>query len=87
MTIYIILTTAGADTGPFDLYSDATSPTFDDPAFETGVSRADLVAGYNTFLAPTGTTQVKVQSTGSCTNYTVIDVGLYTTTTTTTTVP
>lgn len=84
MTIYIILTIAGTDVGPFDLYSNVTSPTFGDPAFKEDVSRADLVAGYTT-TAPDGTTQVKVQSTGNCTNSIIIDLGVTTTSTSSTT--
>ena len=84
MTIYIILTLAGTDTGPFDLYSNATSYLFDGPPFKTGVSRASLVAGYTT-TAPIGTTQVKIQSTGICTGHVIIDLDLDTSTTTTTT--
>ena len=81
MNVLLLLTTAGADTGPFDLYSDAdgyTSP------FETGVAKIDFTTlpGYNT-VAPSGTTIVRITSTGVCDNY--IDVVLTGTTTTTTT--
>jgi len=80
MTVLITLTTAGADSGPFDLYSDTDGYV---SAFETGVSKAALVAGYSSNLVPNGTTTIRVKSTGVCTNY--IDIIVVTTTTTTTT--
>lgn len=82
MDITITLTTAGTDTGPFDLYSDVDGYTV---AFVTGVSKSALVAGYTTSLAPIGTTIVRVQSTGLCDNYIDITLVLPTTTTTTST--
>lgn len=84
MNILITLTTAGTDTGPFDLYSDVDGYL---SAFETGVSKAALLAGYTTSLAPVGTTTVRVQSTGLCSNYIDIVLAEPTTTTTTTTCP
>lgn len=81
MDITITLTTAGTDTGPFDLYSDVDGYV---SAFETGVSKSALLAGYTTSLAPVGTTIVRVQSTGLCNNYIDIALVLPTTTTTTT---
>jgi len=87
MTITITLTTAGTDTGPFSLFSNVDGYI---TAFETGVLKSALVAGYITSLAPVGTTIVRIQSTGVCTNY--IDIVLTgsptsTTSTTTTTCP
>lgn len=78
MTVLITLTTAGADTGPFDLYSNVDGYV---SAFETGVSKAALVAGYSSALVPNGTTTIRIKSTGTCVNY--IDVTVVTTTTTT----
>lgn len=83
MTVLITLTLAGTDTGPFDLYSDADGFV---SAFETGVSKAALLAGYSSSLVPNTTTVIRVKSTGVCNNY--IDIPLLppvTTTTTTTT--
>lgn len=83
MTVYIILTTAGADTGPFNIYSDVDGYL---SAFETGVSKASLLAGYTSSLAPNGTTIVRVKSAGTCTNYidiTIVPCSITTTTTTT----
>ena len=85
MNVLITLTTAGADTGPFNLYSNVDSYT---TPFETGVAKSALVAGYLTALVPTSTNTVRVKSTGLCTNYIDIYVtGSGTTTTTTTIVP
>jgi len=70
MTVLITLTTAGTDTGPFNLYSDLDGYT---SAFESGVSKSSLVAGYNSILVPDGTTTVRIMSNSElCTNY--IDV-------------
>ena len=84
MDILITLTTAGTDTGPFNLYSDVDGYT---TPFVTGVSKSALLAGYGTSLAPVGTTIVRVKSTGLCTNYIDITLVFPTTTTTTSTCP
>lgn len=83
MVVIITLTTAGADTGPFNLYSDVDGYT---SAFETGVPKVSLLAGYTSFVAPDFTTVVRVMSSGTCTNYIDIPVDVCTTTTTTTTI-
>lgn len=83
MTITITLTLAGTDTGPFNLYSDVDGYT---SAFETGVSKASLLAGYTTSLVPNLTSTVRVMSDNqTCNNY--IDINIVQTTTTTTTSP
>lgn len=81
MTVYVTLTTAGADTGPFNLYSDIDGYV---SAFETGVSKAALLAGYTSTVAPDGTAIVRVMSDGVCKNYIDLPVSPCTTTTTTT---
>jgi hypothetical protein len=73
MTALITLTTAGSDSGPFNLYSDLDGYT---TAFETAVPKASLLAGYASSLVPDFTTVVRILSTGVCTNY--IDVTLTT---------
>jgi hypothetical protein len=79
MTVYITLTIAGSDSGPFDLYSNLDGFT---SAFESGVSKAALLAGYSTALVPDFTTSIRIRSNNSlCTNY--IDIFLENTTTTT----
>ena len=92
MTVLITLTTAGTDSGPFDLYSNLDGYT---SAFESGVSKASLLAGYSSSAVPDYTSIIRVLSTGDCTNY--IDITLdapsttttssSSTTTTTTTLP
>lgn len=82
MTILITLTIAGTDTGPFNLYSNLDGYT---SAFEVGVAKIDLVAGYISGVVPDGTTIIKVVSDNPiCTND--IDIPLTLTTTTTTTI-
>lgn len=80
-TVLITLTLAGTDVGPFDLYSDADGYA---SAFETGVSRAALVAGYTSNLVPDAATTIKAQSYGTCTNSLILVIENGTTTTTTT---
>jgi ubiquinone biosynthesis protein COQ9 len=81
MTVLITLTVAGFDSGPFDLYSDLDGYT---SAFESGVSKASLLAGYSSALVPDGTTIVRVRSVSEfCSNY--LNITLENTTTTTTT--
>jgi hypothetical protein len=81
MTVYIQLITAGADTGPFNLYSNVDAYV---SAFETSVSKIDLTSGYTSNIVPDGTTNIRVKSSGSCISY--IDIPVSTTTTTTTTI-
>lgn len=83
MIIYLELTLAGADTGPFDLFSDADSYTV---PFDTAVAKSSLVSGYIT-TAPSGTTIVKIQSVAPSLCSSFINVPLSTTTTTSTTAP
>jgi hypothetical protein len=81
MTVFITLTTAGADSGPFNLYSDVDA--FSAP-FEIGVSKIDLTSGYASSLVPDLATTIRVISTSTlCTNY--VDILIESTTTTTTT--
>jgi hypothetical protein len=80
MTVLITLTTAGTDSGPFNLYSNLDGYT---SAFEVGVSKSALLAGYSSSSVPDFATIIRVKSTGDCVNY--IDITLVGTTTTTTT--
>jgi len=48
-SVYITLTSAGVDTGPFNLYSNADSYV---TPFETNVSKASLLVGYLSKLVP-----------------------------------
>ena len=85
MTVLITLTTAGADSGPFDLYTNLDGYV---SAFATGVSKSALLAGYTSSAVPDFATIIRVKSTGDCVNYIDITlVGITTTTTTTTPAP
>lgn len=80
MTVLITLTIAGTDSGPFDLYSNLDGYL---SAFESGVSKAPLLAGYPSALVPDFTTTIRVRSNNPfCTNYVEIPVQEPTTTTT-----
>lgn len=81
MIVFIQLTIAGADVGPFSLYSDTDGYI---TPFETGVLRETLVDGQLYSSVPDYTTVIRVQSTGVCTNYIDIPVGIPSTTTTST---
>lgn len=71
MYVYITISNVGVDSGPYDLYSDLDGYT---SAFEIGVSKASLEAGYATSLVPDGTAQIKIQSVNDdCNNY--VNVG------------
>ncbi len=82
MTVFITLTVAGADSGPFNLYSNLDGYV---TAFESGVPKASLLAGYSSSLVPDFTTIIKVLSTGQCTNSINIVLDEVTTTTSSTT--
>ena len=85
MTVLITLTVAGADTGPFNLFSNTDGFV---SAFATNVPKASLLAGYSSSAVPNFTTIVRLVSLGDCTNF--IDIVLdevTTTTTTSTTLP
>lgn len=88
--VFIQLTTAGIDVGPFNLYSDLDLVT----PFDTGVSRAVLVTGA-TYYIDGSPTYITIQSTGVCENDIILAIvtttststTALTTTTTTTVVP
>lgn len=71
MTVLITLTTAGTNSGPFDLYSNVDGFA---SAFATSVPKVSLVAGYSSAAVPNGTSVIRVKSTGVCVNY--IDITL-----------
>jgi hypothetical protein len=80
MTVLITLTTAGSNTGPFDLYSNEDGFS---TIITSGISRASLLSGYEATV-PNGTTEVLLQSTGTCDRDLYLNVvGAPTTTTTT----
>jgi hypothetical protein len=68
----ITLTTAGGDTGPFDLYSNVDG--FIVP-FEVAVAKLDLEAGYLSNLIPDSASIVRVQSSNAlCSNYIDLEI-------------
>jgi hypothetical protein len=79
MTVLITLTSAGADAGQFNLYSDTDGYI---TAFASGISKATLLGGYTSSAVPDGTTSIRIVSTGVCTNYIYVSVEGTTTTTT-----
>ena len=74
MNVTITLTSAGAGTGPFDLYSDLDGYIV---PFETGVPKSSLVAGYTSTIVPDGTQTIRVQSIGICSNYIDININTF----------
>ena len=84
MTVLITLTTAGTDTGPFNLYSNLDGFT---TPFETGVSKSALTSGYTSVIVPDFTSTIRITSTGVCVNFTDVIISGTTTTTTTTVAP
>lgn len=83
MTALITLTTAGADTGPYNLYSDVDGYL---TPFETGITRSALLAGYTSTVVPLSTVTVRVVSNNLiCNNHVDLTVVYPTTTTTSTT--
>lgn len=79
-TVLITLTSAGTDTGPFNLYSNLDGFT---TPFDTGVTRTDLLLGYVCNTVPDAASTVRVKSSGAlCQNY--VDLLLPSATTTTT---
>lgn len=79
MTVLITLTTAGADTGPFNIYSNVDG--YNTP-YATNISKSALLGGYPV-VVPDATVNVSVRSLGACLN-SVIIIPTGTTTTTTT---
>ena len=62
MIVFLQLTTAGVDSGPFDLYSNLDAYS---ESFEENVSRASLIAGYSTDV-PDYATTVRITSKEDC---------------------
>jgi hypothetical protein len=85
MNLLITLTTAGLNSGPFNLYSDADSYTV---AFASNVPKQDLLDGYTANGVDDDTTLVRIQSNNTlCNTYINLYITTPTTTTTTTATP
>lgn len=81
MTVLITLVLpVGGDAGPFNLYSNIDGYI---TPFATNISASALIAGYTATNVPDGTTIIKVQSVGVCTNFVNVQVNVLPTTTTT----
>ena len=66
-TVIITIATAGTDTGPFNIYSNADSYV---TPFASGISKASLLGGYTSTVVPDAATSVRVKSDSvGCTNY------------------
>jgi hypothetical protein len=64
--ITITIAAAGTDTGPFNIYTNLDYVT----PINTGVLKADLLAGFVTSAVPNGATSVRVKSNNAnCVNY------------------
>lgn len=82
-SVIITLTTAGADTGPFDIYGNHDNYN---AAIVTNIAKSSLLSGYTCSIVPDAATILRVKSNnGSCTNYINLNIPVPSTTTTTTT--
>lgn len=81
MNVTITLVNPGADTGPFNIYTNDDNYIV---AVATNVAKSALLAGYNLWVPPLAVT-VKVESTGACTSAIFLPIAQPTTTTTTST--
>lgn len=81
MTVLLTLTTAGIDSGPFDLYTNIDGYI---TPFAINISKSSLLSGYTSTVVPDYANIVRVKSSGLCSNY--IDIVLTNTSTTTTTI-
>lgn len=72
MNVYITISNVGADTGPFNLYSDLDGYT---TAFDTNIPKGILEAGYATISVPDSTSTIKIQSVNEkCSNYVEVTI-------------
>lgn len=66
MTAVITLTIAGADTGPFNIFSNVDNYV---TAFETNISKTSLTQSFTSSNIPDATTIVRIKSMGACSNF------------------
>ena len=71
MTAIITLTTAGADTGPFNIFSNVDNYV---TAFEINVSKSNLLQGFTSINIPTEASILRIKSMASCSNF--IDISM-----------
>jgi hypothetical protein len=84
LSAIIRLTTAGNDTGPFNLYSNVDNYV---TAFESSILKTSLVSGFTTNNIPNNTSIVRLKSIGFCTNYIDLNFNLNAPTSTPTPTP
>lgn len=72
-TATITLTSAGASNGTFSLFSDVNAFA---TAFETGISKANMLAGYTTNLIPDGTKVIRIKKV-DCPTFLDLDLPCY----------
>lgn len=65
MIVFLQLTIAGGDVGPFDIYTDSDNYA---TAVQSNVTRQTLVTGFNCVVIPDDATIIRVTSTGECKN-------------------
>ena len=81
-SVVITLTTAGADTGPFDIYGNHDNYN---AAIVTNIAKSSLLSGYTCSIVPDAATILRVKSNNnSCSNYINLNIPAPSTTTTTT---
>ena len=73
-TVTVTLTTAGNDTGPFNIFSNASIPAYSSALNASPISRTSILAGVTLANVPDGTTILRVKSLGTCSNYIDIPV-------------
>lgn len=83
MNVLITLTSAGLNTGPFTVYSNADNYI---ATIASGISRQMALDGFLCTNVPNSATILRVQSLGTCSNYVDLPIAVPVTTTTTTTV-
>jgi len=72
MVVFLQLTIAGTDTGPFDIYTDSDGYA---TAVQTNVTRQTLIDGFNCTVIPNDATIIRARSTGLCINYDDASIG------------
>lgn len=84
MTVFTRLTDAGANTGPFLVYTDSDGYTT--PIFGSPISLASLLIGFTSSAYPNNATIIRLVSQGACDTSIDIPIVTINTTTTTTTI-
>jgi hypothetical protein len=70
MQVFVKLTSAGSDTGPFMVYSNIDGYVY---AYGVNISKSALTTGLY-ITVPDYTTSVKIRSNGKCTNNIIVNI-------------